>query len=905
MRNILLFFFLTIQISGANGNTLILENRETNFYVGEFISYVQDTSNTFSPAVLHSNSELLPINRSTSKFINTGVNESTFWFWFDVENHTEEKDWILNINYPLLDDILIIQETPEGALDTLLQSGYKIKQRNDRQDVNSFFCRISLPKSETSRIFMKIKTDAYLILPVTLTTPEQFYGNERNKFLFLYSIFGIIVAAFLFNLVLYFITFDKNYLLLALFIVTLILNSFYQFGIGVKFLGTISDHFQSIIRILLFGASSIFALLYTVSWLELKKIRHLHTVFTLMIIGCGLYILLLISNIIPLRTATYISPILYLLGTIIMVYAAIFSIVSKRRSAILYLVSFGLFFISSVIWFLVLRNNIPYNFYLYHINAITSVAFCLMLTIGLVEKFNAIKSEKAHSRMLEQINTKLINEINERRQVELAMKESEAKFRLLFELSPLPIAITDYETGLFFDVNKKLCEVAGVSKENLIGKTTSELNFFSKETRLKVINHLSNRDDDNGFELDLALKNGKRLNCIIYPFLQNVKGRDMIITIISDITKVKESQQEIRKLSAAIEQSANTVIITNRKAEIEYVNPYFTRLTGYDPAEVIGKSPSFQKSGYHSAEFYSNLWKTILNGEKWIGEFYNKKKNGDFYWESSTISPIADENGNITHFLAIKEDITEKKLQQETLEKSEKRLKELNATKDKFFSIIAHDLMNPFNALQGFSHLTAESVRNEDYERALRYITMVEQLTDRITLLFQNLLLWSRAQSGKISINPTMCDVGELANETLNLLHHVAEKKNIELIIKIEHPIKTLIDQNMISTVMRNLIQNSIKFSNKDSKIELSICDDENEVHFTITDQGIGMKPEIVSELFKIDKIYSSKGTEDEVGTGLGLVICKEFIDSHNGQIWAESELGKGSKFHFSLPKSA
>jgi PAS domain S-box-containing protein len=528
----------------------------------------------------------------------------------------------------------------------------------------------------------------------------------------------------------------------------------------------------------------------------------------------------------------------------------------------------------------------------------------IILIAALIYLFIAMRKVKRNTRRLSVLNEKFKSELNGVKNEVIELKESELKFRLLFELSPLPIAITEYETGKFYDVNKKLCKLSGMMRDELIGKTSFELNFYSKETRIKIIEHLSTRNDDQGFEIDFNLKDGILRNCIIYPFMMSVKGTDMIITIISDITNIKETRREIRKLSTAIDQSANTIIITNNRGEIEFVNPYFTRLTGYEPADVIGKNPSIQKSGYHSAEFYKNLWVTILRGEKWIGEFYNKKKNGDLYWESSTISPITDEEGKITHFMAIKEDVTEKKLQQEALLISEKRLTELNATKDKFFSIIAHDLMNPFNALQGFGHLTADSVKQNDFEKSLKYITMVEQLTDRITLLFQNLLLWSRAQSGKINFQPEMTDVGELAKDTLVLLSHIAQKKNVEIKITIVKHIEAWLDQNMIGTVLRNLVQNAIKFSNMGSRIDVLIEELPEYVHFTIADQGIGINPEVVNELFKIDKLHSTKGTQDEAGTGLGLVICKEFVESHNGQIWAESELGRGSKFHFTIPKT-
>jgi len=372
----------------------------------------------------------------------------------------------------------------------------------------------------------------------------------------------------------------------------------------------------------------------------------------------------------------------------------------------------------------------------------------------------------------------------------------------------------------------------------------------------------------------------------------------------SDRSKQLVNQNDVKKLLVAIEQSANTVIITNEKAEIEYANPYFTQLTGYETDEVIGKNPKIQKSGFHAHEFYKELWDTISKGEKWVGEFYNKKKNGEYYWESATITPVTDDNGQITNFIAIKEDITQRKLQQEALEQSEKKLKEINATKDKFFSIIAHDLTNPINALLGFSKLAVEAVNNSDFERSLRYNTMIDQLSNQISGLFQDLLLWSRAQTGTIQFKPILTNVRHLVSESVNLLIPVADKKGIDIDVQVDEELVFSFDPHMVGTVIRNLVQNAIKFSYPGSTIQIRAEETEHELLVTVTDSGIGIPDEAVNTLFTVGNTHSSKGTANEAGTGLGLPICREFVNIHKGRIWAESEVGKGSSFFFSLPEN-
>ena len=545
--------------------------------------------------------------------------------------------------------------------------------------------------------------------------------------------------------------------------------------------------------------------------------------------------------------------------------------------------------ILSTIWLFRFFDTITDNSIVFYLHILVTGIFCLLVIYdafrGIVSQHD--KYSKDHNHNIEQGNKKT---------------DYETEFKMLFEASPLPISITDYETGKFFDVNKKLCEVSGFSKEDLIGEISYQMVFLKKKSREKILDYLKNKNDDSGLEMEIKIKGNHIRNCIVYPFLLKSDNKDAIITIISDITNIKTTQNEIKKLSTAIEQSANTVIITNSNAEIEYANPYFTNLTGYSLDEVIGKNPDIQKSGIHTTQFYKDLWDTILKGEKWTGEFYNKKKNGDYYWESATITPILDEKGNITNFLAIKEDITERKKQQEALELSEKKLSELNATKDKFFSIIAHDLMNPISALLGFSKLSLESTIEMDFEKSLKYLTQSNLLVHEIADLLQHLLLWSRTQTGKIKFQPQLVNVNQLINETLNLLNPLAQKKEIGFLLSIPSNTTSFFDYNMVSTIIRNIISNAIKFSYKGGQIEILVEKHENETVFKVSDHGKGIEPATLNRLFSTDRDVSSKGTDNETGTGLGLVISKEFIEIHKGEIKVESEIGKGSCFYFSIP---
>jgi len=236
------------------------------------------------------------------------------------------------------------------------------------------------------------------------------------------------------------------------------------------------------------------------------------------------------------------------------------------------------------------------------------------------------------------------------------------------------------------------------------------------------------------------------------------------------------------------------------------------------------------------------------------------------------------------------------------LSSSEKNLKELNATKDKFFSIIAHDLKNPFQALLGFSE-TLFTRHNELTDKEIKeYSKIIYESSQNLFNLLGNLLQWSKSQLGNIKLSPEKINLSDIYDEATSLLTLTADKKNIKLLNKIPDNFIVFADKHIVSTVLRNLVSNAIKFTNQGG--EITICSEVNksEAIVTVSDNGIGIKPENLEKLFKIDYSYSTKGTENEQGTGLGLILCKELIEENNGRIWCESIYGKGSSFYFTLP---
>jgi signal transduction histidine kinase len=233
----------------------------------------------------------------------------------------------------------------------------------------------------------------------------------------------------------------------------------------------------------------------------------------------------------------------------------------------------------------------------------------------------------------------------------------------------------------------------------------------------------------------------------------------------------------------------------------------------------------------------------------------------------------------------------------------EKRLQETNAAKDQFFSILAHDLRSPLSVVLGFLDLMRTGYDTFDEHVKKRYICNSYEAAKQLFDLLEDILEWSRIQRGKMPWQPDRHDLFSLIDETLVLLQASAEKKQIGLRMQIAENTPVYADAQMIKTVIRNLVSNALKFTEAGGEVTItskSACDHEE---ITITDTGIGINPNDLPNLFRIDVIYSTPGTEKERGTGLGLILCKEFVEKHGGKIWVESTVGRGSQFHFTLPK--
>jgi len=238
-----------------------------------------------------------------------------------------------------------------------------------------------------------------------------------------------------------------------------------------------------------------------------------------------------------------------------------------------------------------------------------------------------------------------------------------------------------------------------------------------------------------------------------------------------------------------------------------------------------------------------------------------------------------------------------------TIRCQQQQLWELNASKDKFFSIIAHDLKSPLTAFQLYVELLAKHIDTYNKDKIKTFTLSLQETFSNFQTLLENLLTWSRLQQGMLAFHPQQIDIRGLVMSNIRLCMPNAEQKQISLKGTVEEQMKAYADKNMVDAILRNLISNALKFTHPDGEVSISAVQDEKYVTVTVSDTGIGMREEYLSRLFRIDSMRHRSGTAGEKGTGLGLILCKEFVERNNGKIWGESEFGKGSSFKFTLPK--
>ncbi len=699
---------------------------------------------------------------------NMGIREATVWFSFALMNNSERNEWILHVDYRTLDDVSLFIFDSAGTL--LLSGSQGILTRNIHHQRMPVF-PLFLEKNKSITVYLRVQTSSLLIFPVKISTPLAFSESEnaqRNVYL---PALGILLAMLLINILLLFTSREKAFLFLSLSIaaeicfIATVVGLFYEY---VQFNPAI---ILQKLRFIFIGLAYGFHILFAVYYLNLKNHNKLLRAEVTAIIGFFAFALLAGTGMINAHiSGTFLVPVNILFFLIQFTIAGYLSL-KKAPMSCYYLFSFSPIILAMLLYIAVYNSWIGANLFFSNSGLYASALFAIFLTSGLTEKMINVKHATARADRLEVDKIALNAEIMRRQEVEKHLKESELRFHHLFELSPLPILLSEFESGKIVDLNIALTDFTGLSKADILGNTIFGLGFTDRKKRDELSRILSEKEHVLAYETTLSVNGDQRIIHFFMSVLHINQGR-FIITVISDITNQKDV---------------------------------------------------------------------------------------------------------------------------------EARLKELNLTKDKFFSIIAHDLVNPFHAMILYSkELKVYTAGNE---RAAAYNNNLLTTAQNTYNLLQNLLTWARAQTRQISFNPHAVNLGDLLADTVSDALSIAKSKQIDIINEAGREILIEADVQMITLVLRNLISNSIKFSFNQGVIKISSHEDEHHITISVSDKGTGMDADETAKLFDLFKTAQCPGTAGETGTGLGLVICHEFVNYHGGSIKVESQPGRGSTFNITLPK--
>ncbi len=394
---------------------------------------------------------------------------------------------------------------------------------------------------------------------------------------------------------------------------------------------------------------------------------------------------------------------------------------------------------------------------------------------------------------------------------------------------------------------------------------------------------------------------------------------------MSDTEKIKKLESEINQLKEKINQLeeendslqhksfllqalmdnfTDTIYFKDIKSRFTLISKQQAKLLGLKSVEeAVGKTDFDFFTKEHAQEAFKDEQEVIKTGKPMSNKLERiRNAEGHFRWVSASKVPFTNDKGKIIGLVGMSKDLTDTVEAQEKVKAYAEELRLLNITKDKFFSIIAHDLKNPFNTILGFSSiLMAEFDEMNNLEKR-EFLSQIDKVSHYAYQLLENLLQWARSQTGRIAFNPVKCDLSKLIKENVDALSIIANKKQITIKSEVKHKSIADVDVNMINTSLRNIISNAIKFSRPGGSVIVTASKNGDFWEIIVKDSGIGIPKTNLSKLFKVDEHISTTGTNDEKGTGLGLILCNEFVKAHNGSITVTSKENEGTSVKVSIP---
>jgi PAS domain S-box-containing protein len=471
-------------------------------------------------------------------------------------------------------------------------------------------------------------------------------------------------------------------------------------------------------------------------------------------------------------------------------------------------------------------------------------------------------------------------------------KKEEERLRLLIDTVPDGIIVVD-QHGSITMANQRVEQMLGYSPSELNSQSFKiiipEFYAGSSEMMSAYFQNPTGLENVHGYEVFVVCKNGSNLPVQIQLKQSVTPDGPMILATLRDLSQQKATEEQLNQQSVALASAASAILITNREGRITWVNPSFTLVSGFSAEEAIGNKPSLLKSGLHDEKFYADLWQTILAGNNWHGEVTNRHKDGSLFTEEATIAPVRNNQGDITHFIAIKQDVTKRK--------------ELERMRDELLQTIVHDLRNPLTSIL----FALDMIKDlpETMRLPPEMATMLAISRDnswRMLGMVNAMLDYSKLEGGKMPLQREPVTLAELVEQSFRFQSQLAGRRELLLLNDVPYDLPVLsADRTLLSRVLQNLIDNAIKYAPQGSNIVIraGLNPSRDAIIVRVHDDGPGIPSELESELFqKFASAASARG-----GTGLGLAFCRLAIEAHKGVIWVESgEEGQGTTFLFTLP---
>jgi PAS domain S-box-containing protein len=515
-------------------------------------------------------------------------------------------------------------------------------------------------------------------------------------------------------------------------------------------------------------------------------------------------------------------------------------------------------------------------------------------------------------------------------------------YRILVEnAKDYAIIILDVD-GHVMTWNKGAENIKGYKSEEIMGKYFSV--FYTREDIKKGIPEKNLQSvkatghfEDEGWRVR---KDGSRFWAnVIFTSLKNAKGKLVGIgKLTQDMTRRRKNEEEISRLNAelkkqlhesktevvdykhALDESA-IVAITDQKGIITHVNNNFCKISKYPREELLGQDHRIINSAYHSKEFIRNMWVTIANGKTWRGEFRNRAKDGTYYWVDTTIVPFLNDKRKPYQYLAIRSDITqrkiaeeqiirinqelEKKITERTLELTEalEREREVSDMKSRFVSIASHEFRTPLSAILSSAALIDHYKEQEQSEKRQKHLDRIRSSVKNLTDILDDFLSLDKLEQNKVQINNSRFNLSKLIQESIEDVSGMAKKKNLSIQLKYDGDQEICQDKKIVRNILLNLFSNAVKYSHEGGKIIAQASVKEKGAAVSVKDFGIGIPVEAQKDLFS--KFFRARNAANIQGTGLGLNIVKRYIELINGSIYFKSEENKGSVFSFEFNEAA